>query len=130
MRFLAAFVLLGTLGSGAAAAADCQDPANLLAQHNCGFDKDAKGWTAVPGAAVSHDVADRGVLEAAADSQGSLTIEGPCVAAQGKTGYHIGARPRVAAGTVTGAARSVQVRPVCSGQPGFAVQFDDFVFGK
>ena len=171
MRFLAAFVLLGTLGSGPAAAADCQSPANLLAQHNSGFDKDAQGWTAVPGASMSHDVADRGVLKAGADSQGSLTIMGPCVAAQGKTGYHISARLRVAAGTVyfcsvnvfqysddhcsqgeeplgsapgppatawatvkgsatTGAARSVQVRPVCSGQPGFAVQFDDFVFGK
>jgi hypothetical protein len=171
MRFLAAFVLLGTFGSGPAGAADCRDPANLLAQQNCGFDKDAKGWTAVPGASVSHDVADRGVLKAAADSQGSLTINGPCVAAQGKTGYHISARLRVAAGTVyfcsvnvfqysddrcsqgqeplgsapgppatawatvtgsatTGVARSVQVQPVCSGQPGFAVQFDDFVFGK
>jgi hypothetical protein len=63
MRFLAALVLLGAIGPGTAAA-DCQDPANLLAQHNCGFDKDAKGWTAVPGASVSHDPADHGVLEA------------------------------------------------------------------
>ena len=171
MRFLCALVLLGMLGT-APVAASCHDSAgNLLAASNCGFDKDAKGWTAVPGASVSHDVADRGVLKAAADSQGSLTIMGPCVAVQGETGYHISARLRVAAGTVyfcsvnvfqysddhcsqgeeplgsapgppatawatvkgsamTGAARSVQVRPVCSGQPGFAVQFDDFVFGK
>ena len=170
MRFFAAFVLLGTLGSRPVAA-DCQDAANLIARHNCGFDKDARGWTADPGASVSHDAADGGVLKAAADSQGSLTIKGPCVKAEGKTGYHISARLRVAAGTVyfcsvnvfqysddqcsqgqeplgsapgppgttwttvkgsatTGAARSVEVRPVCSGQGGFAVQFDDFVFGK
>ena len=158
MRFLAALVLLGILGSGPAAA-DCQGPANLLAQHNCGFDKDAKGWTAVPGASVSYDPSDHGVLKAVADSQGSLTILGPCLAAQAKTGYQISARLRAAAGTAcllrpclsvsddhcsqgeeplgsapgppgtawatvkgsatTGAAKSVQVRPVCSGQPGF-----------
>ena len=170
MPFLAALVLLGILGSGPAAA-DCQGPANLLAQHNCGFDKDAKGWSAAPGASVSHDPADRGVLKAVADSQGSLTILSPCLAAQAKTGYQISARLRAAAGTAyfcsvnvfqysddhcsqrqeplgsapgppgaawvtvngsatTGAAKSVQVQPVCSGQPGFAVQFDDFVFGK
>ena len=170
MRFLAVLVLLGALGS-APAAADCQGPTNLLAQHNCGFDKDTKGWTAAPGASVSHDPADQGVLKAVADSQGSLTILGPCLAAQAKTGYQIGARLRAAAGTAyfcsvnvfqysddrcsqgqeplgsapgppgttwttvkgsvtTGAARSVQVQPVCSGQAGFVVQFDDFVFGK
>ena len=171
MRFLAALVLLGILGSGPAAA-DCQAPANLLAQHNCGFDKDAKGWTPAPGgASVSHDPADHGVLKAVADSQGSLTILGPCLAAQAKTGYQISARLRAAAGTAyfcsvnvfqysddhcsqgqeplgsapgppgttwgtvkgsatTGAAKSVQMQPVCSGQPGFVVQFDDFVFAK
>lgn len=170
MRFVAALVLLSALGSGPAAAS-CQDSANLLAQHNCGFDKDAKGWTAAPGASVSHDPADHGVLKAVADAAGSLTILGPCLAAQAKTGYHFSARLRGAAGTAyfcsinifqysgdhcsqgeeplgsapgppgttwatvegsatTGAAKSVQVRAVCSGQPGFVVQFDDFVFGK
>ena len=170
MRFATAFVLLGALGSDAAAA-DCRDPANLLAPHNCGFDKDAKGWTAAPGASVSQDAADQGVLKAVADAQGSLTIHGPCLAAQAKTGYQFSARLRLAAGeayfcsvnlfqysddrcsqgeeplgsasgpprpawatvkgsATTGAAKSVQVRPVCSGAPGFIVQFDDFVFGK
>lgn len=172
MRFLCALALLGMLAT-APVAASCDDSAaNLLAASNCGFDKDAKGWTAAPGASASQDPADHGVLEAVADSQGSLTILGPCLAAQAKTLYSIGARLRITAGTAyfcsvnvfqysddrctegqeplgsaagppsanwapldgsattSDAAKSVQVRPVCSGQPGFAVQFDDFVLGK
>jgi hypothetical protein len=170
MRVCAAFLLCGCLGAGPAAA-DCQAPANLLAPHNCAFDKDAKGWSALPGASVSQDPADKGVLKAVADSQGSLTIDGPCVAAQANTAYHLSARLRLATGTAyfcsvnvfqyaddrcsagqeplgsapgppetawktvkgaatTGPAKSLRVRPVCSGQPGFVVQFDDFVLGK
>jgi hypothetical protein len=169
MRVLVAIVLAGFVGSRSAAA-DCRAPTNLLAPHNCGFDTDAKGWTALPGASVSHDPADRGLLKAVADSQGSLTIQGPCVAAQGKVAYQVGARLRLASGTAyfcsvnvfqysddrcsagqeplgsapgppgaawstvkgsatTGAAKSLRVTPVCSGQPGFVVQFDDFVLG-
>jgi hypothetical protein len=170
MRVLSLFVLVGVLGSGTAAA-DCQAPTNLLAPQNCGFDNDAKGWSALPGASVTQDPADRGVLKAIADSQGSLTIQGPCVAAQGSVAYQIGARLRLVTGTAyfcsvnvfqyadercsqgeaplgsapgppgatwstltgaatAGAAKSLRVRPVCSGQPGFVVQFDDFVLGK
>jgi hypothetical protein len=171
MRVPVAIVLAGVFGWGSAAAADCRDPANLLAQHNCGFDRDATGWSALPGASVTQVPADGGVLKAAADPQGSLTIEGPCVAAQPMTAYQISARLRLATGTAyfcsvnvfqyaddrcsqgqaplgsapappeaawstvkggatTGAAKSLRVQPVCSGQPGFVVQFDDFVLGK
>jgi hypothetical protein len=111
------------------------------------------------------------VLKAASDAQGSLTVLGPCVAAQANTAYHVSVRLRLATGTAyfcsvnlfqysddrcsagqeplgsapgppeatwstvkgsatTGAAKSLHVRPVCSGQPGFVVQFDDFVLGK
>ena len=172
MRFLCALVVLCMLGT-APVTASCHDSAgNLLAANNCGFDEDAKGWTAAPGASLSQDPADHGVLKAVADSQGSLTIVGPCVAAQAKTRYGIGARLRITAGTAyfcsvnifqysddrctqgeeplgsaavppgaswapldgsattSDAAKSVQVRPVCSGQPSFAVQFDDFVVSK
>lgn len=172
MRSLGALVLLIFLGA-AQPATNCRDAAgNLLAASNCGFDKDAKGWTASSGAAVSQDPADHGVLKAVADSGGSLTILGPCVAAQPKATYHIGARLRGAAGTsyfcsvnvfqysdahctegqaplgsagappgaewatLNGSATtseeagSLQLRPACSGKPGFVVQFDDFVVSK
>ncbi|HEV7242592.1 MAG TPA: hypothetical protein VGQ36_25405 [Thermoanaerobaculia bacterium] len=172
MRSLGALALLSILVA-TPAAASCQDAAgNLLAGINCGFDKDAKGWTASPGAVVSRDAADHGVLKAVADSQGSLTILGPCVAARPNVEYHIGARLRGVAGTsyfcsvnvfqysdaactegqdplgsaaappdadwakldgsatTSDAAKSLEVRPVCSGKPGFTVQFDDFVVSK
>jgi hypothetical protein len=170
MRVMFAIVVAGLVGSGSPAA-DCRAPTNLLAPHNCGFDTDTKGWAALPGASVAHDPADRGVLKATADAQGSLTIEGPCVAAQPKTAYHVSARLRLAAGTAyfcsvnvfqyadercsqgqeplgsapgppesawntvrgaatTGAVKSLRVQPVCSGQPGFVVQFDDVVLAK
>jgi hypothetical protein len=169
---LGVLVLLGVLGTAPADSSCQQSAGNLLAPHNCGFDKDVQGWTAAPGASLSRGSADQGVLEAVADSAGSLTIVGPCVAAQPKTGYRIGARSRSAAGTAyfcsvnvfqytddrctqgeeplgsaagppgaswaaldgsattSGTAKSVQVRPVCSGQPGFSVQFDDFLLTK
>ena len=171
MRILGAVVLVGVLGWESAAAADCREPANLLATRNCGFDADAQGWSAVPGASVKQDPAERGVLKATADAQGSLTIEGPCVAAQPKTAYQVSARLRLATGTAyfcsvnifqyaddrcsqgqeplgsapgppepawttvkgtatTGASKSLRVQPVCSGQPGFVVQFDDVVLSK
>ncbi len=172
MRSLNALVLLSMLGA-APAAASCHDSAgNLLAASNCGFDKDAKGWTAVPSASLSQDPADHGVLKAVANSGGSLTILGPCVAAQAKTRYRIGARLRSTVGTsyfcsvnvfqysdekctegeeplgsaagppaadwaaldgsatTSDAAKSIQLRPACSGEPGFTVQFDDFVLSK
>jgi hypothetical protein len=172
VRHLGVLVLLAVVGTAPAAASCQQSPGNLLAPKNCGFDKDVKGWTAAPGASLSQDSADHGVLKAVADSAGSLTILGPCVAAQAKTEYRIGARLQSAAGTAyfcsvnvfqytddhctqgeeplgsaagppgatwtaldgsattSGSAKSVQVRPVCSGQPGFSVQFDDFLLGK
>jgi len=172
MRSLGALSLLTILGV-TPAAADCRDAAgNLLASVNCGFDKDTKGWTASPGAGVSRDPADDGVLKGVADSQGSLTILGPCVAAQPNVEYHIGVRLRGVAGTsyfcsvnvfqysdahcsegqdplgsaaappetewvsldgsatTSNATQSLQVRPACSGKPGFIVQFDDFVVSK
>lgn len=172
MRQLGVLVLLGLLGTGPAAASCRQSAGNLLAPNNCGFDRDVSGWTAAPGASLSRDSADHGVLEAVSDSAGSLTILGPCVAVQPKTGYRISARLRGGAGTAyfcsvnvfqytddhcaqgeeplgsaaappgatwasldgsattSGTAKSVQVRPVCSGQPGFSVQFDDFLLTK
>jgi hypothetical protein len=170
MRVLAVVMFVSVVGSGTIAA-DCQAPANLLTPHNCGFDTDAKGWSALYGASVTQDPTDRGVLKAVSDSQGSLTIQGPCVPAHASTAYQVGARLRLATGTAyfcsvnvfqyaddrcsageeplgsapgppaaawstvkgtatTGAAKSLRVRPVCSGQPGFVVQFDDFVLGK
>jgi hypothetical protein len=172
MRYLGALVLLSVLGA-VRAAASCQDsPGNLLAPHNCGFDKEASGWTAVSGASLSRNPAEHGVLEAAADPSGSLTINGPCLPARAATEYHFGARLRSTAGTAyfcsfnvfqysddqcseaeeplgsapgppgptwaavqgsattSGATRSVRVRPVCSGQPRFVVQFDDFVLAE
>jgi hypothetical protein len=172
MRSLGALALLSILGA-TPAAAGCQDTAgNLLAGINCGFNKNAKGWTASPGAVVSQDPADHGVLKGVADSQGSLTILGPCVAAQPTVTYRLGARLRGTAGTsyfcsmnvfqysdahctegqeplgsaaappdakwatlagsatTSEAAKSLQVRPACSGKPGFIVQFDDFVVSK
>jgi hypothetical protein len=172
MCSLGALALLIILGA-APATANCHDAAgNLLAANNCGFDTDAKGWAASPGAAVSQDPSDHGVLKAVADSQGSLTILGPCVAAQPRATYHIGARLRGTAGTsyfcsvnvyqysdahctegqeplgsagappgakwatldgsatTSEATKSLQLRPACSGKPGFIVQFDDFVVSK
>jgi hypothetical protein len=172
MRFLATLVLL-SMFSTTPATATCQDSAgNLMAANNCGFDKDANGWTAVPAASLSEDPADHGVLKAVADPAGSLTIIGPCIAAQAKTSYRIGGRLRSTAGTAffcsinvfqysdgnctegqeplgsaagppsadwavldgsattSDAAKSVQLRPSCSGEPGFSVQFDDFVLSK
>ena len=172
MRSLNALVLLSMLGTPPVAAS-CHDSAgNLLGASNCGFDKDTNGWTAAPSASLSQDPAEHGVLKAVADSGGSLTILGPCVAAQAKTRYRIGARLRSIAGTsyfcsvnafqysdehctkgeeplgsapgppggdwaaldgsatTSDAAASIQIRPVCSGEPGFTVQFDDFVLSK
>jgi hypothetical protein len=172
MRTLVNLALLSILGA-APVAASCHDSSgNLLAANNCGFDKDAQGWTASPGAAVSQDPADHGVLNAVADSGGSLTIVGPCVAAQPKTPYRIGARLRSTTGTsyfcsvnayqysddrctegaeplgsaagppsaewatldgsatTSEAAKSLQLHPSCSGEPGFTVQLDDFVVSK
>lgn len=172
MRSLVNLALLSILVA-APAAASCHDSSgNLLAANNCGFDKDAQGWTASPGAAVSQDPADHGVLNAVADSGGSLTILGPCVAAQPKTPYRFGARLRSTAGTsyfcsvnvfqysddrcaegqeplgsaagppgagwatldssatTSDAAKSLQLLPSCSGEPGFTVQLDDFVVSK
>jgi hypothetical protein len=172
MGSLGAIALLSILGA-TQPAASCRNVAgNLLAASNCGFDKDAKGWSAVPGAAVSRSPADHGVLKAVADSQGSLTILGPCVAAQPSAPYRISARLRRTAGnsyfcsvnvyqysddhcaegpeplgsaagppgadwetvkgsaTTSGAVKSLQLRPACSGEPGFTVQFDDFVVSK
>ena len=172
MRALCTLVLLAALAT-APAGASCHDsPRNLLASANCGFDKDAGGWTSLASASVQHKPADRGVLEAVADSQGSLIVVGPCVTAQPKTAYSIGARVRSAKGTsyfcsvnvfqysddrcteggeplgsaaapprtdwvmlegsatTSDVAKSVQLRPTCSGEPGFTVNFDDFVFAK
>ncbi|HYN19520.1 MAG TPA: hypothetical protein VE078_01065 [Thermoanaerobaculia bacterium] len=172
MRSLGILALLGILGA-APATASCHDlSGNLLAVSNCGFDKDANGWTATPGATVSQDPADHGVLKAVADSAGSLTILGPCVAAQPEAPYRFGARLRNTAGTsyfcsvnvfqysdahctegqeplgsaagppvaewttldssatTFAAAKSLQLRPACSGEPGFTVQLDDFVVSK
>lgn len=172
MRSLVALALFSILGA-TSAAAGCHDAAgNLLAAINCGFDKDARGWTPSPGVGVSRDPADEGVLKAVADSQGSLTILGPCVAAQPNVEYQIGARLRGVAGTsyfcsvnvfqysdahctegqepfgsaaappetewatldgsatTSDAAKSLQLRPACSGTAGFIVEFDDFVVSK
>ena len=53
MRSLSALALLTVLAA-APAVADCRDATgNLLAARNCGFHKDAKGWTASPGACVA-----------------------------------------------------------------------------
>lgn len=99
MRFLPALVVLVILGA-VPAAAGCMDTAgNLLAALNCGFDKDASGWVTSPGAEVSRDPAGKGVLKAVADSQGSLSIVGPCVAAQPGATYDFSARLRAASGT-------------------------------
>jgi len=172
VRTLFLLVLLSAFDA-AAATANCRDtPGNLLASGNCGFDKDAKGWTAASGASVAHDPADQGVLKAVADASGSLTIEGPCLAVQPATEYRVAARLRGAAGTAyfcsvnvfqysdgactegsaplasapgppgpawksldgsaktSGTAKSVRVQPVCSGDPRFVVQLDDFVVAK
>ena len=100
MRSLAALTLLSVL-TAAPLAATCHDAAgNLLATGNCAFEKDVTGWMAAPGAAVTHHPAEHGVLEATADTQGSLTVIGPCLAAQPQTAYRIGARLRSVAGTV------------------------------
>ncbi len=172
MGFVGALALLGILSSGPAASRCDEAAGNLLAASNCGFDKDTKGWVASSDATVSQDPADHGVLEAVADSQGSLTIAGPCVAAESKAPYGIGARLRGTAGTsyfcsvnvfqysdahctegeeplgsaaappgaqwatldgsatTSGTAKSLRLRPSCSGKPGFTVQFDDFVVSK
>lgn len=99
MRSLIVLALLSYLGAGPAAAG-CRDAAgNLLAKLNCGFDEDASGWTGGPGAELSRYPGDTGVLKAVADTQGSLTLVGPCVAAQPGATYDVSARLRAAAGT-------------------------------
>jgi len=99
MRSLGVLALLMILGA-TSAGSDCESTAgNLLAGSNCGFNQNANGWTASSGAAMSQDPADHGVLKAVADSQGSLTILGPCVAAQPMVTYRLGARLRAIAGT-------------------------------
>ena len=164
--------LLCLLGAAPVAAGCDESAGNLLAGSNCGFAKDLEGWAGAPGASLTRDAADGGVLQAAADEQGSLTVLGPCVGVEAKKSYRIGARLRSTSGTpyfcsvnvfqftddrcgegqeplgsaagppraswaplegsatTSDAAKSVQVHAVCSGEPGFVVQFDDFVFGK
>jgi hypothetical protein len=164
--------LLASLLSSSLAATCESVRGNLLAAHNCGFDKDVSGWVALPEATVAHDPGDQGVLKATSDPSGSLTITGPCVAVQGSSGYRIGARLRLAKGpayfcsvntfqysdvrcgdnaeplgsaagppeaawksvdglaTTASTTKSVQLRAVCSGPPGFVVTFDDFVLVK
>ena len=168
MRILA--MIAAALVFASPLAATCRAAAeNLLATHNCGFDRDVSEWTAVGDASVSRDASEGGVLEAVGDAGGSLTIEGPCVAAEAASQYRLGARLRLSSGTayfcsvnvyqysdaacgkdaeplgsaagppgpawtvVDGTAttsattKSLKVHPVCSGQPGFVVLFDDFV---
>ena len=175
MRACSTLVLLAVLAvlGNAPAEASCRNsPGNLLASANCGFDKDTAGWTSLASASVQHKPADRGVMEAVADSQGSLIVVGPCVTAKPSTAYSLGARLRSAKGvayfcsvnvfqysddrcseggeplgsaagpptsdwatlegsaTTSGNAKSIQLRPTCSGEPGFTVNFDDFVVAK
>lgn len=172
MRLPTALAVLLLLCNAAPTPRDCAGELdNLLAKSNCGFAKDAAGWTAAPGATLSRVAgeAGSGILKAVADSGGSLTIMGPCVKARGASPYRLAGRLRSAGGTVffcsvnawqfsdescaegqeplgsaglppspewqaatgsattAGAAKSIQLRPVCSGEPGFEMQFDDFV---
>jgi len=79
--------------------ATCESVAgNLLAAHNCGFERDASGWSASAGAQVSREAAEKGALRAKSDSGGSLTVAGPCVPAAAGTGHRISARVRLAEG--------------------------------
>lgn len=79
--------------------ATCESVAgNLLAGHNCGFERDASGWSASPGAEVARDTAEKGVLRARSDSGGSLTVTGPCVQVAAETSHRIAARVRLAEG--------------------------------
>ena len=71
----------------------------LLATHNCGFDRDVSEWTALGDAAVSRDASEGGVLRAVSDPSGSLTIDGPCVAAKAASQYRLSARLRLSSGT-------------------------------
>lgn len=81
-------------------AATCRSTAeNLLATHNCGFDRDVSEWTAFGDAAVSRDASEGGVLKAVSDASGSLTIDGPCVAAKAASQYRLSARLRLSSGT-------------------------------
>ena len=84
--------------SPSAALADCaSDATNLLAAHDCGFAKGIAGWQANEGARVTHAAKDGdpqpGSIEGVAPN-GSLMIEGPCVAAKPGAVYRFGASVR------------------------------------
>lgn len=90
--------LLASLAA-ASSAATCESvDGNLLAAHNCGFERDVGGWSASPGAEISREAAEKGALRARSDSGGSLTVTGPCVKVAAGTSHRIGARVRRAEG--------------------------------
>lgn len=97
------FALLVTLALATpAAAADCRTQAgNLLASRNCGFDADVGGWSAAPGATVSHEAAQghptKGALRAT-DPQGSIMVSGGCLPVRPETSYRAAVSIRLGTG--------------------------------
>ena len=85
--------------------ADCKAvPGNLLANVNCGFDKDAAGWKGTTGTAIAHVPEGAGDSASAAmtltsSAQGGLSASSACVPMRGGTSYQVGARLRLASGT-------------------------------
>ena len=97
-----AFAFLALVLPAASRAECASDPKNLLAAHDCGFAKGIGGWRANEGAQVTHAAKDGhpgpGSIEGVAPD-GSLLIEGPCVAARPGTAYRFGASVRLVEGS-------------------------------
>jgi hypothetical protein len=87
-----------------AVAADCvSDRQNLVGDANCSFDRDAAGWRPVDGGGTAvHDAKEghprAGALRVDGGASGSVTVDGPCLAARPGT-YEVGGSIRTASGT-------------------------------
>ena len=102
---------LVAIGAGAGASmlaarrADCKGvPGNLLANANCGFDKDVAGWKNTDGTSIAHAPAAAGdpasaAMKLTSSAQGSLSAFSACVPVRGGASYQVGARLRLASGT-------------------------------
>lgn len=70
---------------------------NVLAKKDCSFAAGVAGWETVRGSA-SHRGTDGGALAGTVDGQGSLTLQGPCVAVEAGRDYRFAVRLRALEG--------------------------------
>ena len=102
MKVLVLVLGAALIVSTSSAASSCEEPANLLAAHNCGFNETVAGWIDEDQEGVSeHDPAEGvsapGAL-AISGPEGSAVIFSPCIPVKPATGYRARASIRVASG--------------------------------